>query len=43
VRKRAQEKFNVDSTPTFFINGQVQKGAVSFEEMEKLIAPFLKA
>ncbi len=43
VRNRAAEKFKVDSTPTFFINGQVQKGAVSFEEMEKLIAPFLKA
>src|SRR5262249_40128466 len=43
VRQGAQEKFKVDSTPTFFINGQVQKGAVSFEEMEKLIAPFLKA
>ena len=43
VRNRATEKFKVDSTPTFFINGQVQKGAVSFEEMEKLIAPFLKA
>jgi protein-disulfide isomerase len=43
VRNRAQEKFKVDSTPTFFINGQVQRGAVSFEEMEKLIAPFLKA
>ena len=43
VRNRASDKFKVDSTPTFFINGQVQKGAVSFEEMEKLIAPFLKA
>jgi protein-disulfide isomerase len=43
VRNRASEKFKVDSTPTFFINGQIQKGAVSFEEMEKLIAPFLKA
>jgi len=43
VRNRATEKFKVDSTPTFFINGQVQKGAASFEEMEKLIAPFLKS
>jgi protein-disulfide isomerase len=43
VRNRATEKFKVDSTPTFFINGQIQKGAASFEEMEKLIAPFLKA
>ena len=43
VRNRASDKFKVDSTPTFFINGQVQKGAASFEEMEKLIAPFLKS
>jgi protein-disulfide isomerase len=43
VRNRATEKFKVDSTPTFFINGQIQKGAASFEEMEKLIAPFLKS
>jgi protein-disulfide isomerase len=43
VRNRASDKFKVDSTPTFFINGQVQKGALSFEEMQKLIDPLLKA
>ena len=43
VRQRAVDKFKVDSTPTFFINGQVQKGAMSFEEMQKLIDPLLKA
>lgn len=43
VRKRAAEKFKVDSTPTFFINGQMQKGALSFDEMQKLIDPLLKA
>jgi protein-disulfide isomerase len=43
VRNRGADKFKVDSTPTFFINGQVQKGALSLEEMEKLIAPLLKA
>jgi protein-disulfide isomerase len=43
VRNRAADKFKVDSTPTFFINGQMQKGAMSFEEMQKLIDPLLKA
>ncbi len=32
----------VDSTPTFFINGQRVKGAMSFEEMEAIIKPMLK-
>jgi protein-disulfide isomerase len=43
VRNRAADKFKVDSTPTFFINGQVQKGAMSFDELQKLIDPLLKA
>ena len=42
VRNRGAEKFKVDSTPTFFINGQIQKGALSFEDMEKVIQPLLK-
>ena len=42
VRKRAVDKFKVDSTPTFFINGQIEKGALSFEEMQKLIDPLIK-
>jgi protein-disulfide isomerase len=32
----------VDSTPTFFVNGQVLKGAMSFEELEAIIKPMLK-
>ena len=43
VRDRGADKFKVDSTPTFFINGQVQKGAMSFEDMAKLIDPLLKS
>ncbi len=43
VRNRAQEKFKVGSTPTFFINGQMTVGAISFEEMQKLIDPLLKS
>jgi protein-disulfide isomerase len=42
VRQRAQDKFKVDSTPTFFINGQKYNGAMSFDEMAKLIDPLLK-
>jgi protein-disulfide isomerase len=43
VRKRATDKFKVDSTPTFFINGQKYTGAMSFEDMQKLIDPLVKA
>ena len=43
VRKRAQDEFHVDSTPTFFINGKKYNGAMSFEEMQKIIDPLLKA
>jgi protein-disulfide isomerase len=43
VQQRAADKFNVNSTPTFFINGQRQVGALSFEEMQKAIEPLLKS
>ncbi len=32
----------MDSTPTFFLNGQRLKGAMSFEELEAIIKPMLK-
>jgi protein-disulfide isomerase len=41
VRKRADETFKVNSTPTFFINGQRVSGAVSIDEIEKIIKPIL--
>jgi protein-disulfide isomerase len=41
-RKFAQDELKVDATPTFFINGEMFKGAVSFEEMEAKIEPLLK-
>jgi len=34
VRKRAAEKFGVDSTPTFFINGKIYRGDMTAEELE---------
>jgi protein-disulfide isomerase len=41
VRQRAADKFGVDSTPTFFINGQVHRGEMSVQEMEALLRPFV--
>ena len=40
VRQRGQ-KFGVNSTPTFFVNGKIYRGAISIEEIEKQIKPFL--
>jgi len=42
VRQRASKQFNVQSTPTFFINGKQFRGTVTLAEMEKEIAPYLK-
>ena len=41
-RTRAQQKFNVNSTPTFFINGKTFRGTLTPEELDKQIAPYLK-
>lgn len=38
----AHNKLKVAATPTFFINGQMVKGAMSFEELEAKLAPLLK-
>ncbi len=38
----AHQELKVDSTPTFFLNGQRLKGAMSFEELEAIIKPMLK-
>ncbi len=42
-QKYASEVLRVDSTPTFFINGEKIKGEASFEEFEKKIKPLLKS
>jgi protein-disulfide isomerase len=42
VRDRAAEKFGVNATPTFFINGQKQNGELSPETIDKLLEPLLK-
>jgi protein-disulfide isomerase len=38
----AYDQLKVDATPTFFINGERVKGSMSFEELEKKLAPLLK-
>jgi protein-disulfide isomerase len=40
---QAFEKFKVDSTPTFFVNGTKLKGGATFEDFKKLIDPNLKS
>jgi protein-disulfide isomerase len=42
-QKYANEVLKVNSTPTFFINGDVLKGETSFEEFSKHITPLLKS
>ena len=42
-QKYASEVLKVDSTPTFFINGEKIKGEASLEEFEKRINPLLKS
>jgi protein-disulfide isomerase len=43
VRNRGQQKFKVEATPTFYINGERFPGALSIEELDKAIAPLLKS
>jgi protein-disulfide isomerase len=43
VRERGSKDYKVESTPTLFVNGKTQKGGVSIEELDKLIAPLLKS
>jgi protein-disulfide isomerase len=41
VRNRAAEQFGVNSTPTFFINGEKQPGALTLAQLEEHIQPHL--
>jgi protein-disulfide isomerase len=42
-QKYASEVLKVNSTPTFFINGEMIKGETSFEEFDKKIKSLLKS
>ena len=41
VKNRAVDTFAVSSTPTFFVNGQRQTGALSLEELDRILAPLV--
>ncbi|MGE3064057.1 MAG: DsbA family protein [Hyphomicrobiaceae bacterium] len=43
IRKTASEKFGVNATPTFFINGKRLRGAPTLEEFDKVLEPILKS
>ena len=43
VRDRAAKVLNVESTPTFFINGERAVGDLSIEDLERKMKPYLKA
>lgn len=43
MRRRAVDKFKVQSTPSFFINGKLYTGALSVDEMSKIIDPLIKS
>jgi predicted DsbA family dithiol-disulfide isomerase len=38
VRQRANDKFQVDSTPTFFVNGKRMKGDHQFKDFDEALA-----
>ena len=42
-QKYANEVLKVNSTPTFFVNGEMMKGEQSFEEFDKRIKSLLKS
>jgi protein-disulfide isomerase len=43
AQRETGSKLGVNSTPTFFINGEKHVGGLPIEELEKLIQPYLKA
>jgi protein-disulfide isomerase len=43
IRNRGQQKFKVEATPTFYINGEKYSGAMAIEDLDKAIAPLVKS
>jgi len=41
VKDRGAQEFGVDSTPTFFVNGQVVRGAKTLAEFDAILEPLL--
>ena len=42
IARRANEKFGVSGTPTFFINGQTLRTEATLDVLSKLIDPLIK-
>jgi protein-disulfide isomerase len=42
IRNTAAQKFGITATPTFFINGEKRSGEIPAEDLDALLAPFLK-
>ncbi|WP_448954634.1 DsbA family protein [Labrys neptuniae] len=43
VKERGSSTFNIDGTPTFFINGIRKSGEITLDEFSKVVDPFLKS
>jgi len=43
MRDRGTQKFKVEATPTFYINGEKHSGALSIEDLDKAIAPLIRS
>jgi protein-disulfide isomerase len=43
IRNRGQQKFKVEATPTFYINGEKFSGALGIEDLDKAITPLVKS
>jgi protein-disulfide isomerase len=41
VRERGSKDYKVESTPTIFVNGKMQRGETSIEDLAKVIDPLL--
>jgi len=41
MRERASKEYQVQSTPTLFVNGKIQRGETSIEDLSKVIDPLL--
>jgi protein-disulfide isomerase len=41
VKDRGAEKFGVNATPTFFINGKAENGAFTVERLDELLTPLV--
>ena len=41
MRERGSKDYKVKSTPTLFVNGKVQKGGATIEQLDKIIEPLL--